>query len=72
VELSQTLDFVDGGEKVNEAATLAPSSHALFAKEFRDLLVNLEVASPEKWQGDSLPPGREGYSGQHQEGEGVS
>jgi hypothetical protein len=46
MELSQLLDFVDGGEKVNEAATLAPSSHALFAKEFRDLLVSLEVGSP--------------------------
>jgi hypothetical protein len=45
VELSQPLDFVDGGEKVNEAATLAPNSDALFAKELCDLLASLEVAS---------------------------
>jgi hypothetical protein len=46
VELSQPLDFVDGGEKVNEAATLAPNSNALFAKELCDLLASLEVVSP--------------------------
>jgi hypothetical protein len=46
VELNQPLDFVDGGEKVNEAATLTPNSEALFAKELCDLLTSLEVASP--------------------------
>jgi hypothetical protein len=46
VELSLPLDFVDGGEKVNEAATLAPNSDELFVKELCDLLASLEAASP--------------------------
>jgi hypothetical protein len=44
VDLSQPLDFVDLGGKVNEKDAL--SSEALFAKELCDLLVSLEAAIP--------------------------
>jgi hypothetical protein len=37
VEPCQPLDFVDCGDKVNDAGALAPQSNALFAKELRDL-----------------------------------
>jgi hypothetical protein len=46
VDISQPLDFVDHGVKVNEAGALAPNSEALFAEELYNLLVSLEVAIP--------------------------
>jgi hypothetical protein len=47
VDLSQSLDFVDRGVKVNEAGALAPKFEAaLFAEELRSLLVSLEAAIP--------------------------
>jgi hypothetical protein len=44
VDLGQSLDIVDLGGKLSDAA--APSSEALFAKELLNLLMRLEVAIP--------------------------
>jgi hypothetical protein len=46
--LSQPLDFVDHGEKVNEVGELAPNFEALFANELCNLLVCLEAARSSK------------------------
>lgn len=46
MEPCQPLDFVDRGDKVNEAGALAPQPDALFAKELRNLLISLEAACP--------------------------